>query len=154
MTTIAFKEGALAADTMSVTAGLQGTHKKIHDLGSFWLGGSGDVYQIRKVVSWVQSMQPGYFSDMESTAPHRWETWAFYDAQRCDPGALLVCKETRKCWRLDGDYWEQLDRPFYAIGSGRDFAMGAMQAGASAERAIEVACELDAYSSKPVEVVS
>jgi hypothetical protein len=41
----------------------------------------------------------------------------------------------------------------YTMGSGRDFAMGAMLAGASAKEAVEIACTRDVWSGLPVQVV-
>lgn len=43
--------------------------------------------------------------------------------------------------------------PPYAIGSGRDFAMGAMLAGASARQAVEIACARDIYSGGAIQSV-
>lgn len=44
--------------------------------------------------------------------------------------------------------------PFFAIGSGRDYAMAAMRCGRSAREAVEIACEFDIYSSAPITEVS
>ncbi len=44
----------------------------------------------------------------------------------------------------------KIEAPFHAIGSGRQVAIGAMAAGASAERAIEIACRFDQLSAPPV----
>ncbi|SKB50874.1 hypothetical protein [Luteibacter sp. 22Crub2.1] len=41
----------------------------------------------------------------------------------------------------------------YAVGSGAQFAMGAMAAGKSAKRAAEIACGLDESSGRPVHTV-
>lgn len=41
----------------------------------------------------------------------------------------------------------------YAIGSGSDFAIAAIMAGATAERAVEIACKLDPFSVPPLQVV-
>ena len=41
----------------------------------------------------------------------------------------------------------------YTMGSGRDFAMGAMLAGASAKEAVEIACSRDVWSGLPIQVV-
>jgi|HigsolmetaAR201D_1030396.scaffolds.fasta_scaffold40716_2 ATP-dependent protease HslVU (ClpYQ), peptidase subunit len=44
----------------------------------------------------------------------------------------------------DAPYGQPAKAPF-AIGSGADYALGAMKAGASAKRAVEIACELNVY---------
>lgn len=51
------------------------------------------------------------------------------------------------------DRWcvmEPVYEPFYAIGSGSKVAMGAMEAGASAQKAVEIACRRDPYTAPPV----
>jgi hypothetical protein len=45
---------------------------------------------------------------------------------------------------------ERIIEPFYAIGSGAKAALGAMHAGASARRAVEIACRIDPYSTPPI----
>jgi len=42
----------------------------------------------------------------------------------------------------------EIDLPFYAGGSGAQFAMGAMEAGATAEEAVSIACKFDPSSAK------
>ena len=46
-----------------------------------------------------------------------------------------------------------IDAPAYADGSGKEFAMGAMMAGADALRAVQIACELDCACRGPVDVM-
>jgi hypothetical protein len=43
---------------------------------------------------------------------------------------------------------------FYALGSGEQFALGAMGVGASAEEAVQVACYFDPWSRGPLQVVA
>ena len=40
----------------------------------------------------------------------------------------------------------KIEEPYYAVGSGFSLALGAMEAGASVEKACEIACKRDAYS--------
>jgi ATP-dependent protease HslVU (ClpYQ) peptidase subunit len=42
---------------------------------------------------------------------------------------------------------------FYAVGSGADYALGALAAGTKPVKAIEIACNFSVYSSGPVQVV-
>lgn len=51
------------------------------------------------------------------------------------------------------DRWCRADKilePFYAVGSGAKAALGAMHAGASAQKAVQIACKIDYYSGGPV----
>lgn len=42
--------------------------------------------------------------------------------------------------------WAPLDAPFHAVGSGAAYAIGAMAQGATAEEAVAIACRFDIYS--------
>ena len=46
------------------------------------------------------------------------------------------------------------DHPYYAIGSGSDVALGALATGASAKRAVEIACEYNVYTGLPVQTMT
>ncbi len=46
----------------------------------------------------------------------------------------------------------EVHEPFIAIGAGDEIAMGAMAAGATPERAVEIACRLNMYTGPPVVV--
>lgn len=64
---------------------------------------------------------------------------------------LLRLRPNGKLWCYEG----RLDRPFpvtmpHAIGSGMDFALGALLHGADATEAVKIACKLDIYSGGKV----
>jgi hypothetical protein len=62
----------------------------------------------------------------------------------------LVLDDKRRIWLYDK--WcrgERISEPFYAIGTGADAALGAMHMGASAVRAVKVACKIDINSGLP-----
>lgn len=48
---------------------------------------------------------------------------------------------------------EKILDKFWAIGSGTKAALGAMHMGASAERAVEIACLIDPYTAPPIHVM-
>lgn len=52
-----------------------------------------------------------------------------------------------------GDLHEIRDTKFYSIGSGSDYAMGAMAAGATATKAVEIASKLDASTGKDWDIL-
>lgn len=62
-----------------------------------------------------------------------------------DLGVWAVSFGNNSIMRCEDDY--------HAIGSGAAYALGAMGAGASSTRAVEVACGLDVYSSAPIRVI-
>jgi ATP-dependent protease HslVU (ClpYQ) peptidase subunit len=41
---------------------------------------------------------------------------------------------------------------FYGVGSGAQFALGALHAGAEAEEAVEIACKISAFSGLPLQI--
>lgn len=48
---------------------------------------------------------------------------------------------------------EKILDKFWAVGSGSKVALGAMHMGASAERAVEIACLVDPYTAAPISVL-
>ena len=70
------------------------------------------------------------------------------------PWALLVIEAPGDLTLYDDEapYPVKLTVPF-TMGSGRDFAMGAMLAGASPAEAVKIACAKDIYTGAPVQVV-
>lgn len=47
-----------------------------------------------------------------------------------------------------------IEAPFHALGSGAELALGAMAAGATAEQAVIIACQFDACSRLPIDVMA
>ena len=141
MTTIAYRDGVMAADTALIGGGVvEGAFKKIAQShgtdGPTTIGCAGSAGYFQPFVDWVRGKG-------EKPAPDK------------DDGfdALVV--------RPDGSV-EAYDRlmvalpieaPFHAIGSGKELARGAMAAGATAEEAVKIACLFDTGSCEPVTVV-
>ncbi|HYE00929.1 MAG TPA: hypothetical protein VEH84_16215 [Alphaproteobacteria bacterium] len=139
MTTIAYRDGIMAADSQ-VTGGdvVRGTAKKIfriNDLLVACCGGSDEAEEFRQ---WLragaaQGDRPRFrddsrFSAMTVDADGAVNIWNKF----CVP--------------------QLADAPFHALGSGNELALGAMAFGASAEQAVNVACSLDIYSGGPIQV--
>ena len=71
--------------------------------------------------------------------------------------ADFTCLVLRRDGLWEYDAWCRGDKvlePFYAIGSGAKAALGAMHMGASAEEAVRVACLIDPYSAPPIVTMS
>lgn len=59
-------------------------------------------------------------------------------------GEGLILTEDGKIWTFSNPTdWMLVDQPYYAVGSGMNFAMGALAQGASPYEAIKVASKLD-----------
>lgn len=71
---------------------------------------------------------------------------------KSDSEAMIIRPDGRMLWF--GEKAEcELEGPFLAAGSGFRIAMGALHAGASAERAIEISCDLDENTRRPITVL-
>lgn len=70
------------------------------------------------------------------------QEYPFKDDSSSSWGRLIVVKEGKLWWYETSRFpSENLDR-FNAFGSGRDFALGAMAHGASAEQAVRITCAI------------
>jgi hypothetical protein len=139
MTTVAYRDGVLAADTLSVSAGIPCRCTKLFRLedGSV-CGFAGNVDAWRLFLAWLRhGGEPPKFTDKDRESFH----------------ALVMHPDGRV------DEWEServaipLEDPFYAIGSGSKAAVAAMHMGADAARAIEIAKLCDADTGGPVMVM-
>lgn len=156
MTTIAYKDGVMAADSKTTEGGYFVTRaKKIHRLASGALLGQAGNVDIRDVIDLLDKTRT------EKSLPTR-EALA---KTRCDFRGILVLKnggvyliditpvqfaDTLADW--DAQVIEVRER-FTAVGSGEQFAIGAMAAGMNAEQAVSIACRYDGASGGPVNAV-
>lgn len=139
MTTIAAKGLMVAADSqITGGSGRKGRVKKLVRLsdGSVF-GGAGAYHAVLKLRRWADS-------GFEGNRP----------AKTQDAECLLVRPDGSR-WVLDGvgDPYE-IQGDFHAIGSGGDYALGAMAMGADPLKALKVAAEFDAMTSGPYQVES
>ena len=164
MTTIAFRDGVMAADDNSLMCGLQG-----YSLGKIFhhrmfnhsatarervpvlVGFSGDagvvatkilpeVLKVNTVQDLRKGDTHGKLIDGEVSGLLVFPVGTGYLASYLDScGAWLPYNI--------GSSHHQTPPQFWAIGSGRDFALGAMHAGASARDAVIAASRFDPYTS-------
>lgn len=59
---------------------------------------------------------------------------------------LVLCSDGDIYTFTDYMKWLKVDQPFHAIGSGMDYAIGAMAAGMSAKEAVKLAMKHDCYT--------
>ncbi|MER9176345.1 peptidase S14 [Mesorhizobium sp. M0955] len=144
MTTIAYKDGILAADSRAYSGDKMpmGFKTKIHRLkGGYLVGASSrDVGKTDAFIDWCRNhVNKGRHPGNQGNAVD------------IEVQAILVDPEGQVY------YWYQLrcfsgplKDEFFAIGSGDQFAYGAMKAGASAEEAVRIATECDPWSGGPI----
>lgn len=137
MTTIAASKYRMACD-------LQFTHSsgmkfkgrtKIYAFGAnswypkpYILGAAGGAADINKLVSYMQT---------DSGDEHE---------PKIDGCEFMVLTSDKKLYTFGDSYrdWIEIDQPFYAVGSGAHFALGAMASGCDPLEAVKATMKLDA----------
>lgn len=127
MTCIAWDGKTLAADKRASLQGYAVPVTKIFRVNGMLVGGAGDFNKALEVVEWVKS----------GADPDKLPAF-----QRTDDWVGLVCiTPDKKILRYErGPLPFVVEAPFFAIGSGRDYAIAAMHLGKSAKEAVEIAC--------------
>ncbi len=151
-TTITYRAGIIAADSRETWEGEAGgtsyaTCEKLFrkKIGKkeFIIGTAGGTYLAMIYVDWFRGIEPTM--DQHLKLPE-----ILRDAHlEEDFEVLIVCRDgafhaNHLCRAV------KVIDPFIAIGSGRKAALGAMHAGATAKRAVEIACKVDPYTAPPV----
>lgn len=141
MTTLAYRDNILAADTQMTWA--DGSRRKVKKIvrlpdGSLFAG-AGDAPAILKLKKWAEAGFPN------KPKPR------FSEATELD---CILVKPDGTAWLIDRCVSpEQIDDDFVAIGSGGGYATGAMAMGASAIEAVEIAAKYDSSTGLPVDHV-
>lgn len=150
MTTIAFKNGVIAADSRVTVESEAGGARNFDTRKLF--RAKVDIRGTFKdvILATAGESAPGsLFVEQWSTGKSLTEIRDLFTYSEADFTILVVTDEGL----FEVDKWcilEPVYEPFYAIGSGSKLAMGAMEAGASAQRAVEIACKRDPYTALPV----
>ncbi len=129
MTTIAFRAGIIAADSLGWTDDIAcGTIEKIGRFadGAVW-GICGVYYHMDPISRWVACP----LGDPPETDEHT-------------TFIVVLTNGVVMFWEKKG--WLKPKAPFYAWGSGSHLALGAMMMGATAAQAVQVAADLDAFT--------
>jgi 20S proteasome alpha/beta subunit len=138
MTTIAYRGGVLASDSR-VSDGdtvLPGHERKIFRLPDgclFAASGSSEGSEML-----LRAMRRG--SPLPKLRGDR-----AVDALMVTPAGHL--------FQFEGTIWARCRAPYYAIGSGSDFALGALFQGATAVEAVRAGMKFDAFSGGKVQVL-
>ncbi|RWB95563.1 MAG: hypothetical protein EOQ56_27840 [Mesorhizobium sp.] len=144
MTTICYRDGVLAADSRAYAGDKMpmGYKTKIHRLkGGYLVGASSrDVGTTDAFVDWCAGhANKGKHPGLQG---HQHEI----NVQ----GILVDPEGGVHYWYGQRCFSGPLKDDYFAIGSGEQFAYGAMKAGASAEEAVRIASECDSYTGGPI----
>lgn len=152
MSTIAYRNSTMAADTRAYSGGRQptGTKCKIRWVpGDYLIGASSSVpgaceAVMNHIEANLEDILHGAFLE---NLPGIDSFTALLIAPGED-GPLAYLFEGKLCpsGPIQGE--------FFAIGSGSEFALGAMEMGAEAHEAVLVACRLDPWSDLPIDTLS
>jgi 20S proteasome alpha/beta subunit len=136
LTTIAWRDGVLAADTLVTSNSIRDGHQqKIHRVGPVLVGGVGYCGTYELFRTWVRG-------GMKGDSPYQ---------GRDDGHGFLASRCAVLCFGGSGP--RHVRGPFSAHGSGWEIAMGAMAMGANAEQAVRTAIEWDTGSGGEVTVL-
>lgn len=144
MTTIVYRNGILAADTRAYSGDKTpvGSKTKIHQLEDGTLVGisTTNVGGDSLLLDWVRRGSP-----IPATSDLKPDTFM-----------MLMVKTDGTVWYANDNLaWSgPLRAEFFAIGSGNQFALGALAAGADALQAVRIACDLDPWSSAPIDTLN
>lgn len=143
MTTIALKDGVLAFDSL-VTFGNDriGFLNKAVKTKDFMAAGAGNAEDVVAFLAWVKS---GMF---EGDKP------VFGLDKQISLSAICINKRGSIFCFDDKLFPMKIKAKFYSLGSGSAFAMGAMQFGATAKEAVEVAKKLDTCTGGKIKTFS
>lgn len=142
MTTVAYKSGVMAADRMACEGNTKyGRMTKIHRSRGYLLGFSGAADVAMALLRWFENgADPAEWPD-----PHG-EDRTEASMLVVSPAGSVMCYERFPVPLI-------MEQEYHAIGSGRDFALAVMHMGHDPIKAVEVACELDAFSGGGIDVI-
>lgn len=144
MTTIVYRDGVLVSDSRAYSGRKLpiGSKDKIHRLSDGSLVG-------------VSTTLPGLSDELIAWFEAGADTQDLPDCSPSDQHGGFVALRIM----ADGEvfYYQNRATPsgplraaFFAIGSGEEYALGALEAGAGAREAVEIACKLDPWSGFPI----
>lgn len=152
MTTIAWDGKMLASDTLACAGTVKDFQSKIFPLGDYAICGFAGESQIgRLVMRWL--------IDTQCRNIHT-GVGAPLITKDDDFSMLLVLRDDEKTTAYTLYHLQSrcvgipiMARRYYAIGSGREFAMATMRLGFDAKMAVKAAIELDPYTGGEVETL-
>lgn len=85
---------------------------------------------------------------------HRPDPLDFLTQDELRNQCCLAIDERRRCWNMSNNlFWHPMRERIFAFGGGQEFAWGALEAGASARRAVEIAAKRSDYAALGVDCV-
>jgi ATP-dependent protease HslVU (ClpYQ) peptidase subunit len=141
MTVIAWDGRTLAGDKQTSFGGLHGTSTKVHRIDGNLVGCCGNAALIQEMLMWFRNgADPEKFPENQK------------DTDTCAT-VLVVTKDRQILQYESSPYPIRIENEFWAVGSGRDYAMAAMLLGHPAAEAVECANHLDTTCGNGVDTL-
>jgi ATP-dependent protease HslVU (ClpYQ) peptidase subunit len=141
VTCIAWDGTTLAADKRSTCVGYPHTVTKIHRVPGGLVGLAGNASHAMAVLQWFKTRRD------PATWPKPPEEGA------CDTIFISDDGEIYEFWGKGGGFYERYENKFTATGSGRDYALAAMELGKTAREAVELACKMDIFCGNGIDTL-
>lgn len=149
MTTLAYKDGTLASDTQ-MSAGDQKMFGavKLFRTDQYLCGVSGSLSNLTPFKEFVLKH--------ESPVKEASALWEYWDdaPDYCGGFSALLISKNGSIWNVCDGPPVRLHSEFAAMGSGFEYALGAMHMGATASGAVRAARHFDMNTGGPVAVIS
>jgi ATP-dependent protease HslVU (ClpYQ) peptidase subunit len=144
MTTIAYIDGVMAADTLLSRGNdcVEGAIKIVHT-DKYLIGISGGMANLMPLQALIKKHEGKVLCPSEF-----WTFWEDAPAYAGGFESMIVSKADGTIWNANEGPPVRLPRAYDAIGSGADYACGAMAVGASAPEAVEAAGMHDMNTGK------
>ena len=144
MTVIAWDGKQLAADRRISFGNLSGGRVKIfrlldHNLKHILVGACGSSSDSQDFLHWISAGQ-------------KIEDWPTHLKEKDNTFSAMVIDKDKQIYLYEASpHPTVIEQPFWAIGSGRDFAITAMHCGKSAYEAVEIAVIYDVYCGNGID---
>lgn len=157
MTTIAFRDGILAADTQGSWGGTPTIQTKIRRLPKFALAGAGIIERILDLEDDLRAWVNWDAFSIHKLLDFRWERFKGEGAPDYDRDPQVIAVSPHgTVYKLCRDRFSLTTLaagPFIALGSGSDYALGAMAHGATAAEAVAIAARLDIHTGGEIQTL-
>lgn len=143
MTTIAYRDGILAADTRAYSG-----HTN-------WVGVKSKIFELSDgMMVGISTPNPGYSAELMDWVVSGFEMDRYPILADRTFSMIVVYPNGQVSVFIDNHTdIGFLSNDFFAIGSGECYALGAMAAGASAIEAVKIGCDMDPFTAGPVEAL-
>lgn len=143
MTTIAYKDGIIAADTLLTCGGERAGH--ISKIEQVTLNGEKYIYAAAGNCPEAEMFREWLLAGSPKEYPFAFDS-------NTGVQALFINRRTKEVKYFLNSFVElKTIIPFYALGSGSSYAIGAMEHGASAHEAVKCAAVWDIHTGTKVE---